>query len=140
MAARHLQSTARWPFWVLLAAWICANSPQVAVYAVVTWVAEARTFSHQHELTRAVAHILKKEAAPSRVAFLVRQASADRPVRPWPSIPNDAVLRKVELALQLCDGPVWQAEGVQRFVLARVVVPESLRSAPPLGPPRAGAV
>jgi hypothetical protein len=139
MVPRRRPSHARWPFWVLLAAWICAHSPQLALYTVVTWIAEARTFSHQHELTRSVAHLLKKETASSRVAYLVRQAKADGPVRPGPAIPADAVLRKIELAIQLSDGPAPLAEEPRRFFVTGIRIPERLRPAPPQEPPRGAA-
>ena len=42
---------ARWPFWLLVVAWGCANGPQAAVYTTVAWLVEARSFSHQYDLT-----------------------------------------------------------------------------------------
>jgi hypothetical protein len=61
----------RWPFWLLIAAWVCANSPQAATYAVLDWVASARHFSHQQQLAREVAHLLAGEKAPPRSRALV---------------------------------------------------------------------
>ena len=140
MVARRLQSPARWPFWVLLAAWTCANTPQIAVYAVVTWIVEARSFSHQYELTRSVAHILKKESSPSRVGYLLRKAANDRPSQPLPPIPDDAVLRKVQLAIQLSDGLSERVSVPRRFAMGETSIQERVRPEPLHGPPRAGAV
>ena len=64
--AEHTTSR-RWPFWLLIAAWVSANSPQAATYAVLAWLADARSFSHQHRLTLDVAHLLAGEKVPKRM-------------------------------------------------------------------------
>ena len=93
---------ARWPFWLLLAGWLCANSPQVAVYTVLTWLAEAREFTHQRDLTRDVAFLLSGEKRESRVGeVLARTAAAQQDhARNFPSapVPAAAVLKKLDLA------------------------------------------
>ena len=89
---RHLRS-ARWPFWLLLAAWFCANSPQSATYALVVWMGNARNFSHQQRLTSEVAFILagKPEASVEAIA-------EPPPARPQNvPLPADATLKKFDL-------------------------------------------
>lgn len=93
---------ARWPFWLLLAGWVCANSPQVAVYAVLTWVAEAREFAHQRDLTRDVAFLLAGAKREHRVAaVLARTESAQGKQAaglPAAPVPTAAVVKKLDLA------------------------------------------
>ena len=64
MAPAVRNPSPRWPFWLLIAAWVCANSPQAATYAVLSWMAEAGSFSHQKQLSREVAFLLAGEKAP----------------------------------------------------------------------------
>ncbi|WP_414662788.1 hypothetical protein [Horticoccus sp. 23ND18S-11] len=127
----------RWPFWLLLVAWGCANSPQVALYTVLTWAAEARTFSHQQRLTADVAHVLAGERAPGILA----QAQAELPVRPpQPAIPAEAVLKKFPLSVERVAEllpPVLRAGWPRAPVF---VFADTLRAPPPHGPPRAGRV
>ncbi|MES2692637.1 MAG: hypothetical protein V4773_04130 [Verrucomicrobiota bacterium] len=142
-ARANSPATARWPFWLLLAAWVCANSPQVAVYTALTWLAEARTFSHQRDLSQQVAHLLVGEKAPSRVAEAVARlelpAREGGPVKAPASIPAATVLKKIDLAAEALVSVVapevqgkfcWENEN--GFGVAR-------RAAPPHGPPRASA-
>lgn len=126
----------RWPFWLLLAAWLCANSPQVAVFSVLTWLAEARSFSHQERLTVDVARLLGG-AAPSRpIAAAVARAQEHVPAQPLPMVPADAVFKKLELSLEKSTDvlPVALRGGRHRAVAW--VCPEPRRCAPPHGPPR----
>lgn len=100
----HILAGSKWPFWLLLAAWICANSPQVAVYAVLTWMAEARTFSHQRDLSREVAHLLVGESAPGRAEeALARAQSAGQDAgskRAGLPLPASVVVKKLDLAAE----------------------------------------
>lgn len=123
---------ARWPFWLLLVAWACANSPQIALYAVLTWAGEARHFTHQQRLTAEVAHVLTGQPTPSLLA-----AMKEAPPRPFaPVVPAEATLKKIELALERTTD-VLPPESGQRTYLSRAAsLPDSRREAPPHEPPR----
>ena len=88
----------RWPFWLLIAAWVCANSPQAATYAVLEWVASARHFSHQQQLSREVAHLLAGEKAPPRSRTIVATTEEPEAPRAFPPVPIGAVLKKIDLS------------------------------------------
>ena len=128
--------TPRWPFWLLIAAWVCANSPQAATYAVLTWLAEARSFSHQKQLTFDVAHLLAGEKSPSHHAVGAVAGNEDQPAPPLSPIPDAAVLKKLDLSSET-------AGILPRPVVARVRRNsagdwrgDTLRAPPPHGPPR----
>ncbi len=130
------RTNARWPFWLLLAAWVCANSPQVAVYTAIAWIGEARHFTHQQRLTAEVAHVLTGVKTPSVLAA-IRQV----PLRPLaPVVPAEATLKKIELAIaRTVDllGPVLPekiGQGKER------AMPDARTEAPPHEPPRVGRV
>ncbi|HVS51641.1 MAG TPA: hypothetical protein VHD62_04740 [Opitutaceae bacterium] len=123
---------ARWPFWLLLAAWFCANSPQPAVYAAMGWLMEARHFSHQRALTLEVARLLS--AAPAETPRVARAET--KPAVP-PALPADAVLKKRELAcvpLSRSDGP---RESTVNFAVASWRCPAPRGCEPAHEPPRA---
>jgi hypothetical protein len=131
--ASDTPASARWPIWLLLAAWICANSPQAATYAFLEWAAEARNFSHQKRLTRDVAFLLagaKAEAEPTAVEAT--------PVAPpmQPAIPPEAVLKRLDLAME-SSVPSFESRLVTALSPGRAVQLSGLgRPAPPHEPPR----
>ena len=130
------RSPARWPFWLLLAAWFCANSPQAATYALLTWLGEARHFSQQQRLTAEVAAVLTGAEAP--VAFA---AAPDTTVRPFaPPVPADATLKKIELAVERTVEVLPSAVREKMRVARAMALPEPRRAAPPHEPPRARLV
>lgn len=130
----------RWPFWLLIAAWFCANSPQAAVSAALTWLAEARTFSHQRELSREVAHLLGGEKAQGRVAAALAEAAQNESAKRMPAIPAAAVLKKIDLAAEERT-EVEPAEAVRNFVWRRENRMGAVRRAEPAhGPPRLSLV
>lgn len=144
MRSSATPATRRWPFWLLLAAWVCANSPQVAVFSVLTWMAEARSFSHQGDLSRQVAQLLGGEAATSRVGeALARldlpeqndEAKEKAPLR----APTIVVLKKVDLTAEaVASVPPPTVRGI--FVWENEdCFGASRRVAPPHGPPRSAA-
>ena len=132
MSAKIRSSTSRWPFRVLIAAWACANTPQIAVYTGLAWLAEARSFSHQHRLSTDVAFVLAGKPTPQRIARAVKST----PARSLPPVPAEAVLKKIPLA---CEGvaevlpPALRASRPAEIARA---FPESFRAPPPHGPPR----
>ncbi len=125
--------SAGWPFWLLIAAWFCANSPQVAVYELVTWIGNARHFSHQQRLHADVASILAGENASTLVA-----AVNDAPGEPLlPPIPAEASLKKIELAMQRTSEFLPPATRAHLSVESTPLLPDTLRDQPPHEPPRA---
>ena len=126
------RGTARWPFWLLLAAWFCANSPQAATYEIVVWLGEARHFSHQQRLSAEVAFILAGERAPAVMA-----AARAAPERPFaPPVPAEATLKKIDLLVTLATE--LMPPTVRAFVpgVSAVKVPASPWCEPPVEPPR----
>jgi hypothetical protein len=87
---------ARWPFWLLLAAWFCANSPQAAMFAVVNWIGESRHFTHQQRLVSDVAHLLGGVAKEKADVILAVETGLEHPQAPV--VPRDAVLKKIDLS------------------------------------------
>lgn len=89
-------SPAAWPLWLLVLAWICANSPHTATFAVIKWVEHGRTFSHQQRLTSDLARLLGHQEMPANEPTL-----AQAPKSPSkPATLAEAVLTKIELALE----------------------------------------
>lgn len=128
------RSPARWPFWLLIVAWVCANSPQAATYAVLTWMSEARNFSHQHRLTSQVVHVLTGQSESTQLAAL--PATGGKPA--LPSVPADAILKKLDLAFE-GTREVLPIALRERHRMVRVLPPhERMGVAPPHEPPRGG--
>lgn len=140
MRKRTPNSTPRWPFWLLIAAWVCANSPQAATYAVLTWIAEARQFSHQQQLTRDVAHLLVGEKAPARPEAIVAVATEDDRKASCPMVPATAVLKKIDLSTEKRIDGIRPSERIATLVLASDRWGDALRAPPPHGPPRVRVV
>ncbi|MBL9200775.1 MAG: hypothetical protein JNL39_09730 [Opitutaceae bacterium] len=137
MKTRRPTSALQWPFWLLIAAWVCANSPQAGVYAALSWLAEARTFTHQQRLVAEVAHLLGGgEAVPSAIAQTVARARSQDTSRPVPPVPADAVLKKIPLVLERTAEFLPPALRADYPRAASEAIPELLRAPPPHGPPR----
>lgn len=126
------RKASRWPFWLLLAAWFCANSPQAATYEVVVWLGSARHFSHQQRLTAEVVLALTGRSLES-IPVVAKSAPAKPSV---PPVPVEAMLKKIELAVQ--DTSEWLPPDVLALVRAESapLMPDSFRAAPPHEPPR----
>lgn len=90
---KRSHSRARWPFWLLLGAWFCANSPQAVTYEIVVWLGNARSFSHQQRLTSEVAFILAGQPAAAALG-----GARTEPAQP-PSVPmpTEVTLKKFDL-------------------------------------------
>jgi hypothetical protein len=129
-------TSASWPFWLLLLAWFCANSPPLATYAVLTWLSEARSFSHQQRIKADVARLLAGEDKPSSLArFQETQVPPSKP-----AIPTADVLKKSELAFEETADAVAPPARPNIFV-ARTDRWKSLsRAQPPQEPPRAAVL
>lgn len=124
-------SSAGWPFWLLVAAWFFANTPQVGVYEFVSWMGQARHFSHQQRLQIEVA-----------VFFTGQQESAaslaeHAPEKPFlPIVPAEAVLKKIELAVQSTSEVLPPVIVAAVYAEGMGTVPEPRRDEPPHEPPR----
>lgn len=132
MPASSRLPSARWPFWLLIVAWVCANSPQAATYAVLTWMAEARSFAHQQRLTVEVAFLLGGKEAPERVTRTENTA----PAQPPPAVPPEAVLKKLSLALERATESPLPERDSSRLRAGTIRVLDMERPPPLLGPPR----
>jgi hypothetical protein len=136
MSRRSHPPSRRWPFWLLLAAWVCANSPQAATYALLSWITEARSFTHQQRLTSDVAFLLGGEVPRENA---VAKNEVPGPVKPPVPVPPDAVLKKLELS---CERLAEVLPPALRAICPNEAVracPDSFRAPPPHGPPRVNA-
>ena len=125
-----------WPFWLLIMAWFCANSPQSATFAVLAWAGEARSFSHQNRLSQDLVHLLVGEEK----AVVVNSAEEAPSPPTAPAIPTAATLKKIELAVEhLARTQVPSQSEIRRTVVS-TQVDGLVRSRPPHEPPRAAAV
>jgi hypothetical protein len=132
------RSPPRWPFWLLLAAWVCANSPQIATYALLTWLADARHFSHQQQLTREVAFLMAGEKSRDRpVAVVANEDPAPAPKLPPPA---GAVLKKIDLTSEGNSNLAPPASAGLRLAQVNLPAGGRLRAPPPHGPPRTAAI
>lgn len=130
---RHTSAVRQWPFWLLIAAWVCANCPQLAVTVTLAWAGEARHFSHQSRLHAEVARLLTHNATPPSSA-LVAETAPTEPFRPL--ISAEALLKKPPLAVEptvIWLGPLSRASRLQT---AECDLPEAPRPPPPHEPPR----
>ena len=86
MNPRLHRTPSRWPFWLLLAAWLCANTPAIAVCAALAWLGEARHFAHEQRLVTDVAFVLTGHDAPGRgLLAAAKQVSVPAPLPPVPA-------------------------------------------------------
>ncbi len=143
MTSRATQSTvtARWPFWLLLVAWVCAHSPQTVMPTVLTWFAEARSFSHQRDLSRSAAFVLGGEKEPSRAgdAIALVHASQQDAAHSAPiSVPSTAVLKKIDLTTEQHTDVGPPAERDALGYQADLDCSSRQRARPPHAPPRVG--
>jgi hypothetical protein len=88
----------RWPFWLLIAAWVCANTPQVAAWHVIVWVKNAQHFSHQAQLRGEVASLLSVDAVPA-VETVAFTAATTTETPPAPLAAGDFSVKKIVLSL-----------------------------------------
>ncbi|MCR6656189.1 MAG: hypothetical protein NVV63_10330 [Opitutus sp.] len=124
----------QWPFWALLVAWLCANTPQGAVTLAVIWAGEARTFSHQERLTATVAELLTGVAVKGVLA-----KAAELPEQPErEALPANVTWKVMPLQVEQTGEflPPRLREAKARS--GEVADAGALRAPPPHGPPRLG--
>ena len=128
------KKAAKWPFWLLVAAWWCANAPQAATFELILWVKGAAHFSHQAELRRDVAAILNGTPQAARMA----SRGSIRRETPPPAVPlaKTVTIKRVSLCLQeeRIGSDAQMAEAT--LPLSHDQIPERRSSPPPLRPPR----
>jgi hypothetical protein len=129
-------SSREWPFWLLLVAWACANTPQIAVFTMLTWMAEGRSFTHQERLKQDVARLLAGQKPTSPIADAVAEVQKRLPAKPPAPVPADLVMKKLELAIEeTCDALPARVP-VGRYDETAWRCPAALCGEPPHGPPR----
>lgn len=117
---------------MLIAAWVCANMPQMAVIGLVAWIGEARAFRHQERLSLQVASLL----TGARETTTVKAASSVPATSPVPVIPADFFAKKLDLAVEQTSEVLPRASRVHAHLAAHFTLPGSFRAAPPHEPPR----
>src|SRR5262249_8752568 len=107
-----------------------------AVFTVLTWMAEGRSFTHQQRLTQDVARVLAGQRPTSPIAEAVAREQEQLPTKPPAPIPPDVGMKKLELSLETtCEVlPAHTRASVREEIVWKC--PESRRSEPPHGPPR----
>jgi hypothetical protein len=126
---------ARWPFWLLVAAWWCANTPQAATFEVILWLKGAAYYSHQADLHDQVAAML---TGVPRVARAHGHGGQILRETPPPAVPlaKNVTIKRVSLCLH--EERISSA-GQRAGELIRLLhdqVPERRTSPPWLRPPR----
>lgn len=86
----------RWPFWLLVLAWFCANSPQSLTYEAIVWAKGMERFSHQARLAVEVCVTLSGREAPKGEA--ITRAAPERET--LPVVPPEATVKKIVLSTQ----------------------------------------
>ena len=130
----RLRRPSQWPFWLLIAAWVCANTPAIAVCALLTWLGEARHFSHQQRLMTDVAYVLTGNQPPG---LGVMAAVKDLPLpKPLPATTAGAELKKIVLMVERSVEMQTPYALEKDFVIQAITWHEARRAAPPHEPPR----
>jgi hydrogenase/urease accessory protein HupE len=119
-------------FWILVAAWICANNPQAAAVATMSWVKEAHRRSSHESLNLTVAQLLggqSKAPAPT-----VEPAKTERAGKP-PAVVH-FTLKKLELASESTSSGLAPSRPVLPASQTKSLRAESRTYPPLLEPPR----
>lgn len=130
MSRRHQPS--RWPFWLLIAAWVCANTPQLALITVAAWIGEARHFTHQKQLSLQVAALLGGQRETRALATAPKLPAP----MPTPIIPADFFAKKFDLGLEIASAAPPPSLRSEVEGIADPAMPDSPSLTPPHEPPR----
>lgn len=131
-ATRLMNRSVKWPFWLLMVAWVCANVPQTALFATFAWLADARHFNHQQRVTLEVARLLGGEAGADPIEL----SSAEGERTPPPLVTTDGAAKKIVLALEPTSTALASAWVSGSEASGGVGAPEARREPPPVEPPR----
>lgn len=92
----HRKSTAaRWPFWLLIAGWFCANIPATAPMQVFAWIKGAEHFSHYGALRESVASLLAGQPDVAATQLASVATNPTRHSRP-PALPREGEIKKID--------------------------------------------
>jgi hypothetical protein len=126
-------------FWLLLVAWACASMPPAAIFGALTWLAQARSFTHQQRLAQDVARLLGGEAPTTPIADAIDRAQPP-PSKPLPApLSGGTAIKKIELSLETPAEFLPAARRAAQQVDSDRRCPAPRRVAPPRRPPRAPA-
>jgi hypothetical protein len=135
-SAPKKKTPARWPFWLLVAAWFCANVPQRLTFEWAVWMANGRHFSHQERLRADVVALLGGKKTNPLVA-LAKSGPVQLPVTPAPAADS---LKKIDLYAAEMAEPI----GPFALTLAHPIrswrVPEYSWPEPSVPPPKMAVV
>jgi hypothetical protein len=121
-------------FWILIVAWICANNPQAAVVATMSWIQEAHRRSSHQNLNLTVAELLGEST--NTPVQNVESHGTDQGGKPL--VLPQFHPKKIELASEPTPGgPVPQTSAFLARLIAKLKA-DSRNYPPLLGPPRAG--
>lgn len=126
----------RWPFWLLAAAWFCANTPQRLTYEWAVWMANGRHFSHQERLKADVAALLTGTKTNPLVA-LAKSGPVRLPVAP---VPTDNSFKKIDLFASDTAEAIEQPRRNTAYPKIAWRVPENSRPEPLVPPPKAAVL
>lgn len=124
------------PFWLLIAAWLCANTPDIVLWRAATWLETGRTFGHQSRLHSELAVMLGTTSAPlARTDSWRTAAPTDRETPCAAAAPRPET--KQHLAIALAPTPIPPPPPEARgWRSAPARVGPSPARAVPLRPPR----
>ncbi len=131
--SRSHKPSARWPFWLLVAAWCCANTPQAATFELILWLKGAAYFSHQADLKVEVALILN---GGSKTAHLTASQSVRETPPPAVPIAKTVTIKRVDPFLLAESLAPAATGGGETIALTNHRVPERQVARPRLRPPR----
>jgi hypothetical protein len=129
---RYRRKPAGWPFFLLVAAWFCANSPQSVAINILEWAKGARHFSHQLQLKSEVLSLLAGKYTPA--VLMAAQAPSKAPT-PVP-ISNEATIKKIDLSAPRQADGLLGSPGSCNFAVYGDLVPKCERAEPAFLPPR----
>lgn len=92
----------RLPFWLLIAAWLCANTPEIATWHFASWLKEARHFGHQERLRDELSALLAGDSLAASAPSSRLAAGTDRespPAAPPAAASPDGAVKKILIDL-----------------------------------------
>ncbi|HEY9250761.1 MAG TPA: hypothetical protein VIO38_16590 [Rariglobus sp.] len=87
-----------YPFWVLIVAWLCANTPQVALWHAILWVKQAQHFSHSSQLRSEVYALLSGQPIDHSSRYGAQPVESETPSKP--AVAADFSVKKILLSLE----------------------------------------
>jgi len=99
MLSARLSLRFGWGFWALVVAWVCAQSPQAAVFGIVNWASGAAHISHHDRLVVEVERAISAGGESDAAVIAVVQSKADEERGKPVALPMGSVVEKLFLAL-----------------------------------------